>query len=225
MEPKLAITLRAKKLGILIRDARLAAGKSLKDCGEAIGAPGSRISSFEKGTKSPSLSEMEILSYYLNVPISRFWKDEIKSSDTTIIDSIHKEHALSLRDRYIGEKLEEVRNQGKFSYKEVRHATGITPAKMRKYEQGESPIPLPELELLCNFYKLNVSDFFDPESSIGHWIIAQDSVEEYLKLPTTIQEFVSKPINRPYLEIAQRLSEISSIKLREIAEGLLEITI
>ena len=107
MEPKLAITLRAKKLGILIRDARLAAGKSLKECGEAIGGTGGNISSYEKGTKSPSLPEMEMLSYYLNVPISRFWKDEIKSTESSIIDDIHIEHALTLRDHYVGKTLEE----------------------------------------------------------------------------------------------------------------------
>lgn len=225
MEPKLAITLRAKKLGILIRDARLEAGKSLKECGEAIGVTGGKISSFEKGTKSPSLPEMELLSYYLNVPISRFWKDEIKSTDPTIIDNIHIEHALILRDRYVGKVLEETRNEGNLSYKEIREKTGITPAKMKKYEQGESSIPLPELEILCNSLDLNITDFIDPDSNIGSWIIAQDNIEDFLQLPLNIQDFVSKPVNRPYLEIAQRLSKLSAEELRAIAEGLLEITI
>jgi transcriptional regulator with XRE-family HTH domain len=225
MEPKLAITLRAKKLGILIKDARLAAGKSLKECGEAIGVAGSKISSFEKGTKSPSLPEIEMLSYYLNVPISRFWKDEIKSTDPTIIDNIHKEHALLLRDRYIGLKLEEYRTEQKLTYKDIREVTGITPAKLRKYEGGEIPLPLPELELLCTAMDLKISHFFDADSPIGNWIIAQDTIEDFLKLPLDLQDFASKPINRPYLELAQRLSRLSTEELRAIAEGLLEITI
>jgi transcriptional regulator with XRE-family HTH domain len=225
MEPKLAITLRTKKLGILIRDARLAAGKSLKECGEAIGATGGKISSFEKGTKSPSLPEMELLSYFLNVPISRFWKDEIKSTNPTIIDDIHIEHALILRDRYVGKTLEESRTEERLTYKDIREKTGITPAKMKKYEGGETSIPLPELELLCNSMGLDISTFFDPESPIGSWIMAQDNIEEFLKLPLALQEFVSKPVNQPYLEIAQRLSKLSSEELRAIAEGLLEITI
>jgi len=225
MEPKLAITLRAKKLGILIRDARLEAGKSLKECGEAIGVTGGKISSFEKGTKSPSLPEMELLSYYLNVPISRFWKDEIKSADPTIIDNIHIEHALILRDRYVGKILEETRDEGNLSYKDIREKTGITPVKMKKYEQGESSIPLPELEILCSSLDLNITDFIDPDSKIGSWIIAQDNIEDFLQLPLILQDFVSKPVNRPYLEIAQRLSKLSAEELRAIAEGLLEITI
>jgi hypothetical protein len=40
-----------------------------------------------------------------------------------------------------------------------------------------------------------------------------------------LQSFVSQPINRPYIELAQRLSEMPTAKLRTIAEGLLEITL
>jgi hypothetical protein len=38
-------------------------------------------------------------------------------------------------------------------------------------------------------------------------------------------EFVSKPVNRPYLELAQRLSKTNVENLRAVAEGLLEITL
>jgi len=38
-------------------------------------------------------------------------------------------------------------------------------------------------------------------------------------------DFISKPVNRPYLQLAQRLSEMSVEKLRMVAEGLLEITL
>jgi transcriptional regulator with XRE-family HTH domain len=225
MEPKLAVTLRAKKLGILIRDARLEAKKSLKECGEAVGASSSKITSFERGNKSPTLPELELLSYFLNVPISHFWKDQIKSTDPTLLENIHTEHALILRDRYIGEKLGEHRINAKISYKDIREATRITPAKMKKYEKGDSPIPLPELELLCTLFNLSLFNFFDPDSSIGKWVIANNNIEDFLKLPLDIQDFVGKPVNFPYLEIAQRLSEMSTEQLRAIAEGLLEITI
>jgi hypothetical protein len=44
-------------------------------------------------------------------------------------------------------------------------------------------------------------------------------------LPVELQDFVSKPINRPYLEIAHRLSEMPADQLRAVAEGLLAITL
>lgn len=225
MDPNLAVTLRAKKLGILIRDARLASGKSLEECEEALGATGGKISSFERGDNSPSLPEMELLSHFLNVPISRFWKDEITSTDPTFIDYKNIENTLIQRDHYVGKILKQNRTEGKFSYKDISEKTGITPSKFKKYEGGEIPIPLPELEIVCNFMGNDITSYFDHDSLIGNWIISQNNIEAFLKLPLNLQYFVSKPINRPYLEIAQRLSNLSAEELRTIAEGLLEITI
>ena len=59
----LALKIRTKKLGVLLRDARLSCGKSMKDCGEAIGISNSRIGSFERGEKAPSLPELEALAF------------------------------------------------------------------------------------------------------------------------------------------------------------------
>lgn len=225
MDPKLAVILRTKKLGILIRDARLAVGKSMKECGEAIDASSSKISSFEKGKKSPSLPELELLSFFLNVPITRFWKDEIKSTESTTLEEFHIEHGLILRDRTIGKTLEEARKNTNLTYKDIREETGIPLTRMKKYEQGESPIPLPELELLSNLLEINIPAFFNSDTTVGKWVVTQNSIEDFLKLPPEMQRFVSKPVNLPYLELAQKLSSLSTDQLRSVAEGLLEITI
>jgi hypothetical protein len=50
-------------------------------------------------------------------------------------------------------------------------------------------------------------------------------MQHFDDLPPDLQDFISKPINRPFLEIAQRLSGLSVEKLRAVAEGLLEITL
>jgi len=47
---------------------------------------------------------------------------------------------------------------------------------------------------------------------------------DFQNLPPEIQSFIVKPTNRPYLDLAIKLSEMSVEKLRSIAEGLLEIT-
>jgi hypothetical protein len=39
-----------------------------------------------------------------------------------------------------------------------------------------------------------------------------------------MQNFVCKPVNRPYLELAKKLSGMSTDKLRSLAEDILEIT-
>ena len=96
---------------------------------------------------------------------------------------------------------------------------------MKRFEAGETPIPLPELELLSNSLKIPLSEFFEQDSAIGRWIDAQDNIHQFLSLPLELQQFVTKPTNQPYLEVAMKLSELSADQLRTIAESLLEITI
>ena len=225
MNPELSITLRAKKLGILLKDARLLAGKTLKECGEAIGVSGSTISSYERGSSSPSLPELEMLAYFLNVPIQRFWKEVILSKEDTLLDRLEIEHAQVIRNRQVGKILEEARNNLDLTFEEITEKTGITYGRMKRFESGDSAVPLPELELLCNILDTPVAEFFEAETEIGKWITSQDAVTKFLDLPVDLQVFVTKPVNQPYLEIAQKLSAFSADQLREIAENILEITI
>lgn len=226
MDPQIAITLRTKKIGILMRDARLAAGKSMKECGQAIGVSSSTIGSYERGRKSPSLPELELLANYLDIALEHFWQDEIISDDEPLLtEDLHIEHALAMRDRAIGKILEEARTKSEITYKEIKAKTSISAGRMKRYEKGENPVPIPELELLTNLLGLTIHQFIDPTTQVGKWLIAQSSIEEFLNLPTELQLFVTKPVNQPYLELARKLSQMSTEELRSVAEGLLEITI
>ncbi len=55
-------------------------------------------------------------------------------------------------------------------------------------------------------------------------MVQQKAIQEFLTLPNELQNFVSKPVNRPYLELAKKLSGMSTDKLRSLAEDILEIT-
>ena len=225
MDLKQAITIRAKKLGILLLDARVTANLSKKDTGEAIGASAGSITSFETGKRSPSLPELELLSYKLGIPLDHFWKEEIRSTAPSLLDKIHVEHSLSLRNRGIGKILQAKREEKNLTYTMIRDETGISPSRMRRYESGETAVPLPELELLSSLLELQLYDLVDPKTEIGKWIISQRAIQGFADMPVELQDFVSKPINRPYLELAQKLSSLESKELRSVAEGLLEITI
>ncbi|MCB2179981.1 helix-turn-helix domain-containing protein [bacterium] len=225
MNPELALKLRAKKLGILIRDARLSSGKTMRECGKAIGISGSTISAYEMGNSSPSLPELEMLAYYLKVPVSRFWTDALLSSDHDSDEQINPAGIVLLRNQQIGEILRQAREQLELTYEEITEQTGITYGRMKRFESGDSSIPVPELELLSNLLQRPLANFLEQESMIGKWLAAQDGIQEYLNLPTEIQTFVTNPTNLPYLELARRLSGLSATQLRSIAESLLEITI
>ena len=70
----------------------------------------------------------------------------------------------------------------------------------------------------------SIREFQDQKGPVGAWNAQQSAIRDFLALPQDIQTFITKPINRPYLDLAIRLSEMSVDKLRAVAEGLLEIT-
>jgi len=220
MNLKLATTIRAKKLGVLIRNARQAAGRSKKECGQGIGVSSSTINSFENGVKSPSLPQLEMIALSLRVPIEYFWIDPSEGTE-----NLHIEHHISLRNLAIGKILNKTRTQLELSLKDIREKTGITPGRLKKYESGESSIQLSELEILCDVLNLRLIDIIASDNPVGEWVHEQKFISDFKNLPLETQEFISQPINQPYIDLATRLSTLSTEQLRAVAEGLLEITI
>lgn len=224
MDFQMAITIRQKKLGLLLRDARVAAGKKKSECAEVIGVSTTDITSIEQGERGLSMPELERLSYFFQVPFSHFWKDDILSTNKTQSVQLPENH-LRIRDREIGKLIAEARQKKEITYEEVENKTGITTSRIQSFEAGEIPIPIPELEMLCHLLNVDIVDLVDENHPAGHWILEQRALVDFIELPSELQDFVCKPINRPFLELAQKLSSLSSEELRSIAEGLLEITI
>ena len=79
--------------------------------------------------------------------------------------------------------------------------------------------------MVSGMLQMSVREFQDQRGPVGQWVAQKQALDAFKDLPPDIQQFVSKPINQPYLELAQRLSEMSVDKLRAVAEGLLEITL
>ena len=53
----------------------------------------------------------------------------------------------------------------------------------------------------------------------------QSITEQFPGISEELREFITKPVNVPYLELAMKLSQMDAKKLRDIAESLLEITL
>jgi len=111
------------------------------------------------------------------------------------------------------------------SLAELSRQTDLPTSRIKSYEEAERSVPLPELEVITSVFGLSIQEFFDTKSIIGNWASEQKSFKHLSSLTPELQEFIGKPINQPYLEIAMRLSEMSVEKLRAVAEGLLEITL
>jgi transcriptional regulator with XRE-family HTH domain len=221
----IAVAIRSKKLGILIQAARKASDKSIEVCAEAINISNERMQSFESGEDSPSLPELEALAFYLKVPLDYFWGRDVVDSLQKEVQVFEKERLMRLRNRVIGANLRKARLEAGMTSLELADTVSITEEQLDKYELGAESIPLPELELLANTVNKTIKDFQDNRGPIGTWIKQQRALQHFGDLSPELQDFISKPINRPYLEISQRLSEMSVERLRAVAEGLLEITL
>jgi hypothetical protein len=90
---------------------------------------------------------------------------------------------------------------------------------------GERPISVPELETILVVMGSRIENFFDQSGPVGEWMTGQLAMQKFMELPKELQNFVCQPVNRPYLELAMKLSEMSREKLRSVAEGLLDITL
>ena len=224
MSIQIQVALRTRKLGVLIRDARLASRKTLSECAQLVGVTSGILRAWEEGRKAPSLPELEVLAYSLHLPLHHFWSKDAMSDDAPLTDSLNLPAILGIRQRLVGALLRQQRENTSLSVKALSEQSGIPVARLKAYELGARPIPLPELEGLVALLGGQIEAIFDQTGRIGQWMIQQKAVQEFLQLPPELQNFVSKPVNRPYLELAMKLSGMSTQKLRSVAEDLLDIT-
>ena len=225
MDYKLAINILSKKMGVLLKTARTQRGESKKSCGEVIGTTSRMITKYENGEKSPSLPELEVLAYFLDVPLDSFWED-ISPADQDKMEALKNlEQRMELRNLKIGASLKKFRKEAKLSMKDVSERIGLTTYRIKSYENGKFAVPVAELNALMRLYGREIGELVVDKGPIADWAHAIRASAEFVDLPKDLQEFVIKPINRPYLEVAQKLSLMSVDQMRNVAEGLLDITL
>lgn len=225
MDYQLAISILSKKMGVLLKAARTQKGESKKTCGEIIGTSSRMISKYESGEKSPSLPELEVLAYFLDVPLERFWED-MAPDDQDKMDALKNlEQRLEIRNLKIGASLRKYRQETKLSMKEVADKIGLTTYRLKSYEEGKFAVPVAELNAILRLYNRQLNDLVIDSGPIADWAHAISASAAFVELPQELQDFIIKPINRPYLDIAVKLSKMSVDKMRDVAEGLLDITL
>ncbi|HSQ27660.1 MAG TPA: helix-turn-helix transcriptional regulator [Anaerolineales bacterium] len=217
-----AHALRAKILGTLLQDARRTTGHNLEACAHAIGVTPERYQAYELGHQAPSLPELEGLAYFWEIPIEHFWSNQTLEKQSKSSPDIEK--LKQIRQKIIGVMVRQSRLDAGLNIKKICELTGIDEKILTDYEAGLLPIPIPELEAISDSLNRPIKEFFDKQGPIGAWNNQQQAILHYSEMPPELQIFVSKPVNRPYLELAQRLSKMSVDKLRSVAEILLEIT-
>lgn len=219
-----ATQLRTRKLGLLLYDARISHNRSIDQCAKAMGIPPAQYEQMEAGQAAPSLPQLEAFAFYLDIPLDHFWSAQTLLGQSSPEPVEQSPQYVALRHKIIGARLRMARQNLNLSLQEVEAKTTIPRDAIEQYEIGAKSIPLPELEILVDHLQVRMEELLDQRGAIGQWRAEKIAVQQIMELPQDVRDFICKPVNLPYLKLAMRLSDLSVEKLRNVAEGLLEIT-
>lgn len=215
--------IRARMVGVLLRDARLSASRSVEDCARLLDVTTAQFEAWEYGEAVPSLPQIEILAFHLGVPVSHFWGSETLVGDEAESPRVQAEY-LALRDRMVGALLRQAREEAELSVEALAEMTGIPAAQLARYELGEDPMPMHTLSVLAGAVRRNMNYFLEDISTIGQRLNANEEWKHFAGLPDEIRQFAANPLNIGFIEIAYMLSQMPTDRLRRIGESMLDIT-
>jgi len=216
--------LRNKMLGMILKDAREAAHLKIRDAAQSIGMTSSMLSALESGRRSITLPELESLAYTYDVPIRHFlYNAQFLSAEKR--ETIDLNRLVSIRQKMISTKLRQLRAEGNLHLGDLAKKAGLTVRRIKAYENGVRPIPLSDLESIASALGVEADSFLEYHGPVGEWELNRESDDQFQKLPSDIRRFAAQPLHEPFLRLAMKLSELPAGRLRDIAEGILDITL
>jgi transcriptional regulator with XRE-family HTH domain len=223
MPTQKSLELRGKMLGVRLQEAREARGKTRRQCAQAMGITASRLGAYETGKRPISLPELEVLSFLIDQPLSGLVA--AKKAETAPSAKVDFAQLVTLRQRMVGTRLSELRKKQGKSRDELAAAVGLGKGRLASFESGRQPIPVPVLEDLAAALGSTLAGFVISSGPVGERVSLLETFDQFGHMPADLRDFVSQPVNEPYLRLAMRMSQLSAERLRGIAEGLLEITL
>lgn len=222
-DPAEAFRIRAKMLGVLLRDARVNATRGLEDCARLLRVAPQQVEAWEFGDDVPSLPQLELLASYLDVPVSHFWGTQtMEGAEGKHVDA--QTEYMTLRNRMIGALLRQAREEAKLSAEELAQAANVSPEQIMQYELGELPLPMHQLTVLAQIVKKNLDYFLESSGQIGHLLTSLEQWKHFNELPDDLRQFAANPLNIGFIEIALAFSQMPVDKLRRIGASVLDIT-
>jgi transcriptional regulator with XRE-family HTH domain len=204
-----------------LQEERTASDITLVQAAAQIGVSSEMIESIEKGETAPSLPELELLAYLYRVPLTKLLGAPEVSEAPVRIKEDKKNAFLHLRTRIIASTLKQARLSANLSLDDLSTKLGIPLNTLEEYEAGTLPIPQPLLSVICSALGVDMDSLISP---LSPKIKPSDREVSSTILDEQLNEFVTNPVNLPYIYLAKKLSTLDAAKLREIAENLLEIT-
>lgn len=224
MNDDTSIESRAEQIGLRLSKLRLNRRLRLSEVAVILGIPASRYKSYEIGKLIPSLPELEVLSIHYNYPISSLLSQDEQLIEFNSMDPVQIKRFMQLRQRIIATQLRKAFDEADIPRKDIAEALGIKTGELSGFLNGKKPIPLALLEVMCRISAIAMQTLYGTQGAVGEMLSETERVSGFKRLPSELQEFIAQPINRPYMDLARRLSNLPVDKLRAIAEGLLDIT-
>ncbi len=217
------IAARRHMLGALMQGVRAKQGKTKQDCAQAMSVTVATYTAYEEGRRDATLPELELLAYYLKVPVRLFFErpERLLADDP----SVPAEKVIALRQRIIGALLRQARQDKGKSVKDLAARLGVTTRRISDYELGRKPAPLSQLQEAADMLGMPMSYFIDEGvGPVGEQELLRSQFEKFTELPDDLRKFAVNPTNVSYLRVAQRLSDMTTEQLRNLAASILDIT-
>ena len=212
-----AIALQRKIIGVLMRAARERAHRSIDQVAQRLGITPARVRQYEKGAHDIALPELEILSLYLQTPLSFFFSKETPAAE---IPQPPSESEMRTRRAFIGTKLKQARLAESATKEECGQAIGRNAATIGRYERGGADIPIGELDQLARFLRVNLYYFIEKKQGDLTGLLDLDKLA---RMPKDVREFVLDPANLTYLRMAIKFADLPTERLKELGEILLVV--
>jgi len=222
VEPE-EVAARRQLLGGIMQGARAKLGKSKQECAQAIGVTTGTYTAYEEGRRDITLPELELLAYYLKVPVRLFFEraERLLANDPPV----PAEKVIALRQRIIGALLRQARQDKGRSVKDLAARLGVTTRRISDYELGRKPMPLAQLQEAADMLTVPMSYFIDEGiGPVGEQELLRSQFDRFSELPDDVRKFVVNPTNISYLRVAQHLSDMTTEQLRNLAASILDIT-
>ncbi|MCX6054001.1 MAG: hypothetical protein NTZ74_03635 [Chloroflexi bacterium] len=221
------LTLKAKKIGVILSFNRQKASFSLDILSQLTGISSEELKQIEKGEKCASLPQLEMIAYRLGIPLSGLILGTSPTGNALSINQELIDNLSGIQNRLISLRLKKIRIQKNIPIEKIAEQCLVTVETYEQYELGVTPLPYPVLDCLCTFFGIQPLSLISNDNPLLiNKVQTKDKplTKNTVKLPEELANFIANPDNLPYLELAIRLSRMEATKLRSIAESLLEIT-
>lgn len=201
-----------------LKQARESRSRSSKDCAALIGVSSARYQNYESGKLTPSLQELEALSYFFQIPLASLLSED--GDFGTPLDQKSMQQYLLIRQKMIAAQLRLKREELELTDNEVAKKSSVNISRLRKFEIGELTLSFSELEKLTETLGITINDIFDKTSKIGVWQETQNQLKAFFSLQPDTRTLLNQTDIKDKLNLVRKLEKLPKDELDEIRDAL-----